>query len=84
MLVVFYTIPKEYLGDTFPICFYRIIFNKECIGCGTTRAIWSILHLRFYDAIQYNKLIVVTFPLFTGCIIHWIFKKNKLKKRHFV
>jgi hypothetical protein len=77
LLFVFYNIPKKYLGDTYPICLYRIIFNKKCIGCGTTRAVWSMLHLKFNEAIKYNKLIVLTFPLLSGNIIHWIFKKGK-------
>jgi hypothetical protein len=75
---IFYFIPKDCLGETYPICLYRILFNSNCIGCGTTRAIWSIMHFNFYDAIKYNKLIVITFPLLTGCIIHWIVKKNKV------
>jgi hypothetical protein len=72
---VFFFIPKDYLGETYPICLFRLLFNINCIGCGTTRAIWSIMHLNFSNAIEYNKLIVITFPLLTGCIIHWIFKK---------
>ena len=75
LLFVFYNVPKAYLGENYPICLYRIIFNIKCIGCGTTRALWSIMRFNFYDAIEYNKLIVVTFPLLTGCIIHWIIKK---------
>ena len=75
--VLFFFIPKAYLGETYPICLYRYIFNIKCIGCGTTRALWSIIHFKFYDAIEYNKLIIVTFPLLTGCVIHWIIKKDK-------
>jgi hypothetical protein len=75
-LFVFYTIPKDYLGDTFPICLYRIIFNKKCIGCGTTRAVWSVLHLELNEAMQYNKLILISFPLLVGCTFSWIIKKN--------
>jgi len=79
--IIFYCIPKDYLGGTYPICLFRILFNINCIGCGTTRAVWSILHLRFYEAIEYNKLIIITFPLLSGSILLWIFKKDK--KRHF-
>ena len=77
--ILFYFIPKAYLGDTYPICLFRIIFDLKCIGCGTTRALWSIMHFRFNDAIEYNKLIVVTFPLLTGCLVYWILKNNKKK-----
>jgi hypothetical protein len=77
--IIFFSIPKIYLGDTFPICLYRIILNKKCIGCGTTRAVWSILHLNFKDAYEYNKMIIITFPLIIGCIVKWVLKNNKSK-----
>jgi hypothetical protein len=77
LLLVFYNIPKKYLGDTYPICLFRIFFNQQCYGCGTTRALWSLLHLSFREAIAYNKFIVVTFPLLIGCVISWIAKPKK-------
>jgi hypothetical protein len=80
LLVIFYNIPKKYLGDTNPICLYRIIFNQNCWGCGTTRAIWSIIHFNFNQALEYNRLIIITFPLLTGCIIYWIGKNKENKK----
>jgi len=75
--LLFFLIPKSFLGDTYPICLFRNIFNINCIGCGTTRAVWSVLHLKFADAFEYNKLIIVTFPLIVGCSIAWILKDNK-------
>jgi hypothetical protein len=75
---VFYNIPKAYLGEKFPICIFKNIFHTECLGCGTTRAFWSILHLQFKEALAYNKLSIVTFPLLAGSVIHWIFKKKRV------
>jgi hypothetical protein len=75
--IVFYYIPKDYLGETYPICLYRILFGIKCIGCGTTRALWSILHLKFKDAYEYNKLIIISFPLLVFCLIWWSFKANE-------
>jgi len=77
LVTIFFLLPKEYLGDSYPICLSRIIFDKNCIGCGTTRAVWSVLHLKFADAFEYNKLIIVTFPLIAGCAISWILKNKK-------
>jgi hypothetical protein len=79
VLFVFYNIPKKYLGDTYPICLYRIIFKKKCLGCGTTRAIWSVLHFNIIDALVYNKLIIIIFPLLVGCTVFWIFKKDNIE-----
>lgn len=82
VLLFFYNIPKKYLGDTYPICLYRLVLKHKCLGCGTTRAIWSILHLRIKDAIAYNKLVLITFPLLVGCTVSWIWKGSGNKKRH--
>jgi hypothetical protein len=78
VLFVFYNVPKKYLGDTYPICLYRLIIGKRCFGCGTTRAIWSILHFKINEAIEYNKLIIITFPLLVGCTTSWINKGNEM------
>jgi hypothetical protein len=37
VLFVFYNISREYLGDIYSICLYRIIFKQKCFGCGTKR-----------------------------------------------
>jgi len=76
LTIVFFLIPKEFLGETYPICLFRLILNKECPGCGTTRAFWSVLHLDFAAAYEYNKLVVITFPLLGFCLLNWIFKKQ--------
>jgi hypothetical protein len=75
---VFYNIPKKYLGDTYPICLYRLVSKQKCWGCGTTRAIWSILHLRIKDAMEYNNFVVITFPLLAGCTVSWIIGSRPL------
>jgi len=80
LLLIFYNIPKQYLGDTYPLCLYKIVSGHECFGCGTTRAVWSILHLNIKAALEYNKLIVLIFPLLAGCTISWIFSGKQLKK----
>jgi len=78
-VLVFYNIPKKYLGDTYPVCLYRITLGKKCLGCGTTRAIWSVLHFNFKEAVEYNKLIVIIFPLLAGCCISWIIKNERYR-----
>jgi hypothetical protein len=79
---LFFFVPKDYLGDAFPLCVYRRFTGNNCIGCGTTRAVWSVLHLKFADALEYNRLIPITFPLLAGCTLCWIFfgKAPKRKK----
>ncbi|MDR1389406.1 MAG: DUF2752 domain-containing protein [Treponema sp.] len=46
----------------------------------TTRAVWSIIHFRINDALAYNRLSVVSFPLLAGCVISWICKHDSQKE----
>ena len=73
-LLVLCVIPKNAIDGGPPLCLFRLLFDKQCWGCGTTRAVWSVLHLNFLDAWNYNKAIVVTFPLLSGCTLGWICK----------
>jgi len=72
--VVFLFVPMDLLSRIAPKCLFHTLFSTGCIGCGTTRAILSVLHLRFIEAYEYNRLIVVIFPLMIGCLIRWIVK----------
>lgn len=40
-----------------------MITGKECINCGMTRAFLSVIQLDFQKAIQFNKNIIIVFPL---------------------
>jgi hypothetical protein len=76
VLIVFCGI--EYLGILPSLCIFKAVFGQNCLGCGTTRALWSILRLDISAALEYNKLILITFPLLAGCTVSWIFCKNKV------
>lgn len=72
--LAFFAIPKEYLGEKFPLCLFRVLTKHECPGCGTTRAFWCVLHLRFRDAYAYNARVFITFPLLLLCASEWVFR----------
>ena len=61
--VVLYAIPLENICNGNTICIFTNLFGVECWGCGITRAIFSALHFRFHDALEYNRLFVVVLPL---------------------
>jgi hypothetical protein len=82
---IFYNIPLESLGNIVPPCLWKRFFDIECIGCGTTRAIWCILHFDFNKAFEYNKIaVVITFPLLVILTAAWIFKDNKKARAPFL
>ncbi len=39
-----------------PLCPILIMTGSPCPFCGTTRSLWSILHLRFEDAWQFHPV----------------------------
>jgi hypothetical protein len=61
--VAIYFIPLEWLKNQHTICLFKNITGHECWGCGMTRAIFSAIHFRFYDAWHFNKLFPVVLPL---------------------
>lgn len=57
------------------LCLYKLITGHDCIGCGLTRAFISLLHFDIKTALEYNKLIVIVFPLVLYIWIKFIYQK---------
>jgi hypothetical protein len=45
------------------LCLIHGIFGIDCPGCGTFRAISSIFHFQLVNALNYNRSIIIIFPL---------------------
>ncbi|HBJ12946.1 MAG: DUF2752 domain-containing protein [Clostridia bacterium] len=52
------------------VCLFKQVTGISCPACGMTRAFYSILHLHFLDAVNYNLLSI---PLFIF-IIYFVFR----------
>jgi len=61
--LVFVLVPTSWFESRRSICLIRNVFGVPCPGCGMTRAISCVVHGNFKKALQYNKLVVVVFPL---------------------
>ena len=46
-------------GGLLPVCPTRALLGIDCPGCGTLRAVYSLLHLDLGGALRYNALGVV-------------------------
>ena len=62
LVFLFFVDPEK--NSLFP-CFFRFATGLDCPGCGTTRALYSLLHLRFWQAFRYNPLIYLLVPIAT-------------------
>ena len=78
LLIVLYTIPinNEILTK---ICLIKNITGKECPNCGMTRAFLSVLHFDFKNAYQYNRNVIIVFPLTFFIYLYSWYKYINLK-----
>jgi len=60
----------------FPKCPFFVLTGLKCPGCGSQRAIHSLLHLNYAEAFRHNALLVVSLPL----IIILIYAELKREK----
>ena len=59
-------------------CLFKLLFHKECFGCGLTRAFAALSRFEFSKAYDYNHLIVIIVPIL---LIIWFFLiKESFKK----
>jgi len=43
-----------------PECLFHQMTGCRCYGCGSTRALYALLHGRWLDSLRYNMLLVPT------------------------
>lgn len=60
------------------MCLSKIILNKECLGCGLTRATQHFIHFDFISAYNFNKLVFLIAPLL---IYFWVKEIIKMYKK---
>ena len=56
-------LPINYFDSGESICLSKRIFDVSCYACGLTRSLQHFIHLDFKVAYEFNKLIIVIFPL---------------------
>ena len=72
-------------GAGIPCVFYQMT-GFYCSGCGASRALRSILHLDFYQALRYNAIFTFALPLiaayFCALFLSYIrFGKDKISEK---
>lgn len=64
-----------------PKCPVYVLTGLKCPACGFQRAMHSMLHLRFAQAVRYNLFLVFAIPYAVSLVIvTWLDPKNKLKR----
>ena len=70
---IFIFLPINFFDSGDSICLSIVLFNKECYGCGMTRAIQHLIHFDFKGAYDFNKLSFIVLPI----LIYLLFKEIK-------
>ena len=71
-LVVFRVFDPE-THAFFPRCMFYVLTGLQCAGCGTQRAIHSLLHGNFRSAFAYNALMLLLVPyIFLGVYLAFL------------
>jgi len=70
--VVLYRFPPEQY-DFYPQCPIFRYLHVYCPGCGATRALAALLHLRIAEALHYNALVVFFVPMLAAyfTVAYW-------------
>lgn len=58
----------------FPRCPFHALTGFDCPGCGSQRAIHSLLHLDVAAAWRYNALLVISLPFVAGMLFAGMFR----------
>jgi hypothetical protein len=54
--------PASPAHQFFPKCPFRMVTGLQCPGCGSTRALYQLLHLHPIAAFKLNPLMMLTLP----------------------
>ena len=77
LTVLFFFDPMQY--GFYPPCIFKKFTGFDCPGCGSLRAIHSMMHGEFARAANYNCLLVIFLPVMIIGIVNFITNRNNLR-----
>jgi hypothetical protein len=82
--IVLLFLPADFFDYGQALCPSKRFLDIECLGCGMSRAVQHTIHLEFKTAWEYNKLIIIVFPvLFYKWVTYSIIYLKKAKNYFF-
>ena len=61
-IFLFFFNPSSPANQFFPKCPFLLVTGLQCPGCGSTRALYHLLHLHPIEAFTFNPLLILTMP----------------------
>ncbi|MDR1543360.1 MAG: DUF2752 domain-containing protein [Prevotellaceae bacterium] len=72
--IFLFFVPIDWLSRQHSICLIKNILGIECWGCGITKSVICAVQFDYVAAFQYNKLIIIVFPILVYVWIKQIIK----------
>ena len=72
MAAVFNFSPARY--SFYPACPIYALTGWKCPGCGSTRALYELLHLHFQAAYELNALFAISAPVLLAFVVYQYFR----------
>ncbi len=70
-MVCLFMYRQENAGDFMIPCVFHHFTGLYCPGCGSGRALYSLMHLRFYAALRYNAFAAILLPALGILYLCW-------------
>ena len=67
--IILFLLPPNFFDTGESICLSVVFFEKECFGCGMTKAVQHLIHLDISTAYELNKISIIVLPLL--CIVYY-------------
>ena len=82
--ILFWFINYKSTDNDFSFCLIKNIWGIKCYGCGLSRGISAVLHLKFEEAFNLNKVnlfsIPIIFIIYAKSLFHLIIQKKSKNK----
>jgi hypothetical protein len=75
-------LPADFFDTGQSLCFSQLFFQKECPGCGITRAVQHLIHFEFKMAWHFNKLVVLVLPMLIFIWFQQVFQTYRSIQQH--
>ncbi|MBR3531969.1 MAG: DUF2752 domain-containing protein [Bacteroidaceae bacterium] len=62
--IFYYVVNPTTVSPFIPKCVWRLLTGTQCPACGFQRAVHSVLHGHFIEALSYNYFFILSIPFF--------------------
>jgi hypothetical protein len=80
--IILIILPANFFDSGQSVCLSVVLFNQECFACGITRSIMHLIHFDFEEAVYYNMLCLIVFPLLAFLWFTLVFRDIKYLKKN--